>query len=57
MKIYVANRETGMFIDEVSTIKGAKKLIADYERIDKANDDYEPNFYDIVDENHCSIDC
>lgn len=55
MKIYIANKETGMFIEQVGTIAGAKALIEQYERIDKANDDYEPDFYDVVDENHNSL--
>ena len=54
-KFYTANRETGTFIDEVSSIKQGMDMIAIYEWTDKANDCYEPDFYDIVDENHCSV--
>ena len=54
-KIYTADKKTGTFIEECTSIEEAKKLIAEYEYQDKINDVYSENFYDIVDENHCSI--
>lgn len=54
-KIYTADKETGTFIDSFETLEEAEKAIAKYEEDDKLNDIYEENFYDIVDENHCSI--
>ena len=55
MKIYVACRENGDFIEEVSSIEEGIKLIEKYEEEDKANGDFVENFYDVVDENHCSL--
>lgn len=55
MKIYTANRETGMFIEEFATVEEARKAIIAYEEKDKADGIYEENFYDVVDENHCTI--
>lgn len=55
MKLYTADKETGTFIDEVTSVEQGKKFIAIYEWEDKANDCYITNFYDIVDENHCSV--
>ena len=54
-KIYTADRETGTFIDEFETVADAKAAIEEYEETDRENDAYEPGFYDIVDENHCSL--
>lgn len=54
-KYYTADRETGTFIDEFSTIEEARAAIAEYEISDKADGVYEENFYDVVDEDHCSI--
>ena len=55
MKIYVADKETGTFIEEVKTLEDGKKLIEQYEQQDIIQGIYEDNFYDIVDENHCTI--
>lgn len=55
MKIYTANRETGDFIEEAETIDMAKAMIRFYEDEDKRNDVFEPNFYDVVNENHESL--
>lgn len=54
-KLYVADRETGTFIEEVDSIEQGEKMIAVFEWDDKWSGDYEPDFYDIVDENHCSV--
>ena len=55
-KLYVADRECGNIIDEVSTIEEGKELIEKYEAEDKANGNYTPNFYDIVDGDRCSVE-
>ena len=54
MKLYVADKETGTFIDEVESIDEGLKLIDQYEAIDQQEGNYSPNFYDIVDEEHVS---
>lgn len=56
MKIYTADRETGTFIEEVATVEAGKNLIKEYEAEDKKHGTYEPGFYDIVNEEHVSID-
>lgn len=56
MKLYTADKETGTFIEEVKTLEEGKKLIAEYERNDKIEGIYEENFYDVVNEEHESID-
>lgn len=55
LKIYTANRETGSFIEEIDNIDDGLALIREYEAEDKKDGTYTPNFYDIVDEDHCSI--
>lgn len=55
MKIYTADRETGTFIEECRSVSEAREFIADYEAMDMQDGTFEPDFYDIVDENHCSI--
>lgn len=52
---YTANRETGTFIDEFETLEEAKKAIEEYEAQDKKDGVYEADFYEVEDENHCSI--
>ena len=54
MKIYTADRETGTCIEEVKTIQEGYDLIAEYEKSDKEDGIYKPDFYDIVDEYHRS---
>lgn len=54
-KIYTADRETGTFIDEFETVEDAKLAIMEYEEYEKEEGVYEPDFYDIVDENHVSL--
>ena len=56
MKIYTADRETGTFIEECKSIEEARELIRLYEEEDIKNGTYEADFYDIVDEEHCTID-
>lgn len=55
-KIYTADKETGTFIEECKSIEEARELIAQYEEQDKINDVFSENFYDIVDDNHCTIE-
>ena len=55
MDIYTANRETGTFIEKCESIEEALNKISDYEKEDKANGTYEPDFYNVVDENHITI--
>lgn len=54
-KLYVADRETGTFIDEVRTIDDGLLKIKEYEENDKSEGVYEPGFYDVVDEEHGSV--
>jgi len=53
--IYVACRETGDRITEVSTIEEGLKTIKEYEKNDKAEDIYTEGFYDLIDENRKSV--
>ena len=53
--MYTADRETGTFIDPVETIEEGLAMIDKYEEQDKEDGNYEPDFYDVVDENHCSM--
>lgn len=53
--IYVADRETGTFIESVNSIEEAHILISEYESSDKESGIYTEDFYDIVNENHCTI--
>lgn len=55
MKIYTANRETGIFIEECETILEALAKIKEYEANDEKEGTFEPNFYDIVDEEHSTV--
>lgn len=53
--MYTANKETGIFIEKVNSVDDGMELIKDYERQDKENGTYTPNFYDVVDEEHNSV--
>jgi hypothetical protein len=53
--LYTAVRETGDLIEKVNSITHGRELIEQYEEDDRRNGDYEPDFYDIVDENHFSV--
>ncbi len=55
IKLYVADRETGTLIDEVKSIEEGLKLIEQYEEEDKKEGTYEAGFYEIVNEDHCTI--
>lgn len=56
MKIFTADREAGNIIEQFETIEDAIKAIKAYEEKDKKNGDYTPDFYDIMDENNCSLE-
>lgn len=56
MKLYVADKETGTFIEEVKTIEEGLRLIKKYEQEDKENEEYTEDFYNIVDENHITVE-
>lgn len=53
--IYTANKETGMLIERCESMGEAEALIKKYESEDKADGTYTEGFYDIVDEEHCSL--
>lgn len=55
-KLFVADREAGNIIEEVKSIEEGKALIAKYEEQDKADGTYEENFYNIVDEEHNTVE-
>lgn len=56
MKNYwTACKETGDFIEYFRTYEDAVKAIEKYEEKDKAEGNYTEDFYDIVDDEHCSI--
>lgn len=48
MKIYTADKETGTFIDEFTSIGKALKEIERYESMDRKDGVYVENFYDVV---------
>ena len=52
---YVACRETGEFIEMVDSVNDGRNLIDEYEEQDKRDGVYIEDFYDIVNENHCSV--
>lgn len=55
MKFYTADKETGTFIDEFDSYEEAVEAIKKYELEDQSTGIYEPNFYDVVEKEHCSI--
>ena len=54
-RIYTADRETGTFIEECSSVQDVLARIAGYEEQDRSDGSYEEDFYDVVDENHCTL--
>lgn len=54
-RIYTADRETGTFIEECNSVQDALARITSYEEQDKLDGSYEEDFYDVVDENHCTL--
>ena len=55
MNYWTADKETGTFIDAFDTIEEALEAIEKYEEEDRENGDYTEDFYDVVDDNHCSV--
>lgn len=55
MKYWTADKGTGNYIEAFDTIKDALKAIEIYEDEDRRNGDYTDDFYDVVDDNHCSV--
>lgn len=55
MKFYVADKETGTFIEEVETIEAGLLKIKSFESDDKREGTFEADFYNVVDEEHCSV--
>ena len=53
--LYTADRETGTFIHMVDSVEEGMELIKQYEQDDKDNAVFVENFYDVVDQNHCSV--
>ena len=53
--MWVADRCTGSFIEKVDSIAAGMAIIKQFEDEDRANGDYTPDFYEIVDQDHCSI--
>lgn len=54
-RIFTADKETGTFIEEFTSVAEARKAIELYEEKDRVDGTYEEDFYDVVDENHCTI--
>lgn len=54
-RMFVAAKENGDFIEEVKSLEEGKRLIAEYEKADKKDGTYTEGFYDIVDEDHCTL--
>lgn len=52
---YTADRETGTFIDSFETVREARRAIRKDEEDDMREGTYEADFYDVVDENHCTV--
>ena len=54
-RICTADRETGTVIEECNSVQDALARIASYEEQDRSDGSYEEDFYDVVDENHCTL--
>lgn len=55
MNYNTADKETGTIIETFKTYEEAKAAIERYEQQDRVNDCFEEDFYDIVDDDHCTI--
>lgn len=53
-EIYTADREAGNRIEKFDTLEEAKEAIQKYEKSDKNEEIYTPDFYNIIDEEGCS---
>ena len=54
-KFWTACKETGDKIEQFDTSKEAAECIKLYEEQDKADGDYSPDFYDIVNDEYESV--
>ncbi len=52
MKLFLVNRETGARIEPVKDVESGLALIEKHEKLDKIENCYKKNYYDIVDENY-----
>lgn len=52
---YTADRETGTFIDQVNDVKEGERLILEYEKADRGAGIYTPDFYSVVNSDHCEV--
>lgn len=50
MAYIIRDRECGIFIDEAETLEEARKIVEDFEKEDKLDEVYTPDFYEIVKE-------
>ncbi len=54
-KLYVADRETGTFIEPVSTLGEGLRTIEQFEESDRQEGTFQEDFYTIVNQDHVSI--
>ncbi len=54
-RVHIAVRETGEYVADVRDILQGMAVIELFEYEDEGNDDYEPDWYDIVDDDHRSL--
>ena len=55
VRIYTASKESGIIFEEVHSLKEGFEVINQYEEDDLLSGLYEPDFYDLVTEDHKSI--
>lgn len=55
MKFYVTFAQSGDFITEVESINAGIDFIKSLESEDRKNGNFEPDFYEIEDENHTTL--
>ena len=53
--IFVADKQTGTFIERVESIEEGIEKIKEFEGSDKAEGIFEEDFYTIVDQEHCEV--
>lgn len=54
-QLYVADTDTGTFIEEVSSVEEGLEVIARFEAEDRENECFEESFYEIVNQDHCRV--
>lgn len=55
-EIWTAVKETGTLMERFDSYEEAEEAIREYEREDRTEGNFQEDFYDIVDGNHCSIE-